>query len=383
VTVVNRAPNSGVVLSLSETFEAILTTGEQFGGTEQLNPIIPAGIFGGHNFAGYSGNLGECHDDPVGPSSYGFEAVTQHDVTFSDGQHERGTSFAQTFPIYDPLGNIVDTGFRENFLADSTTTSVTCMPTMLPFGQSTTCTAIVTDPAASEHTSPTGTVNFTSAGPGTFSNAATCTLAATTTGIARCQVTYRPSATRTSVRSETIIATYNDDNTHTPSSGSTTVTVQPGLHTAPPPQRPTLSALGVSPRKFTFTGRFVKGRCVAVTGGNRTSSVCARAIALRVGYKLTVAGRVGFTIKQQLTGRVVKGRCVPVTRPNHKQRGCTRLIPLIGSFTRTTAGGSKSFTFNRQLGGRKLRPGRYLLTATPTANGRTGDAQSISFEILR
>jgi hypothetical protein len=148
------------------------------------------------------------------------------------------------------------------------------------------------------------------------------------------------------------------------------------------PLLPVLSALGVSPGKFTLAGRLVRGRCVAATAGNRTNRACTRAIALRLSYKLTIAARVTFTFKQELAGRLVNGRCVPVSRANQKQRGCTLLVPLSGSFGPTSGRGTNSFVFNGQLDGRKLTPGSYRLSATPTANGRTGSARSISFQIV-
>ncbi len=146
---------------------------------------------------------------------------------------------------------------------------------------------------------------------------------------------------------------------------------------------PLLSTLGVSPGQFALTGRFVTGRCVAATVGNRKSRVCVRAIALRVSYKLTIAGRVTFTVKQELAGRLTKGRCVPVSRTNQKQHRCARLVPLGGSFVRTSAAGTTTFTFNGQLAGRKLAPGSYQLTASPTATGHTGTPQSIRFQLVR
>ena len=75
-----------------------------------------------------------------------------------------------------------------------------------------------------------------------------------------------------------------------------------------------------------LTGRVVKGRCGAADARNRKNGACARAIALRVDYKLTVAARVTFAIKEELSGRLVSGRCVPGTRANDRQRHCRRLV---------------------------------------------------------
>jgi LmbE family N-acetylglucosaminyl deacetylase len=176
-----------------------------------------------------------------------------------------------------------------------------------------------------------------------------------------------------------------------PSSVTITVKQQSAKPPAPPPapapaltvQAPVLSAVGVSPRKFVLTGRVVKGRCVPADTGNRKNRACARAIALRVGYKLTVAARVTFATKQELTGRLVTGRCVPGTRANQRQRHCNRLVSLPGSITRTGMAGANSFTLNGRIAGRQLAPGSYLLVASPAANSRTGDTQHVSFQILQ
>ena len=172
-----------------------------------------------------------------------------------------------------------------------------------------------------------------------------------------------------------------------PSSVTITVKQQSAKPPAPAPtlivQPPVLSAVGVSPRKFVLTGRVVKGRCGAADARNRKNRACARAIALRVDYKLTVAARVTFAIKEELSGRLVSGRCVPGTRANDRQRHCRRLVSLPGSIARTGMAGANSFTFNGRIAGHQLAPGSYLLTASPTADGRTGDTQQVSVKILR
>jgi hypothetical protein len=106
---------------------------------------------------------------------------------------------------------------------DATTTSVTCTPSTVVAGQSTTCTATVTDTASVAQTTPTGTVSFSSLpGPGAFGNT-TCTLSGAGAS-ADCQVTYTPAAS-TPVRTDTITATYNGDSTHAGSTGTTAVKV--------------------------------------------------------------------------------------------------------------------------------------------------------------
>lgn len=62
-------------------------------------------------------------------------------------------------------------------------------------------------------------------------------------------------------------------------------------------------------------------------------------------------------------------------------RGCTRSVMLSGALTASGSQGPNSLTFNGQIGGRKLGPGSYQLTATPSANGEAGKSSTIAFTI--
>ncbi|MBV9002608.1 MAG: Ig-like domain repeat protein [Solirubrobacterales bacterium] len=104
--------------------------------------------------------------------------------------------------------------------ARSTSTSVTCVPGSVTVRQATKCTVKVSDPAGSGQNTPTGTVIFTSSGPGSFS-ADSCALSHGTGGSASCSVTYTPSAVGTGLH--TITATYGGDSVHLGSRGATTV----------------------------------------------------------------------------------------------------------------------------------------------------------------
>jgi hypothetical protein len=108
----------------------------------------------------------------------------------------------------------------------STTTSVSCSPNPDVVGVVTTCTVTVTDSSNGNKSVPTGTVNFSTSGGGTFSGAP-CTLTDAGTGSsATCQVTYTPSTTTTP---QTITANYNGDTNHSTSSNTTSLVVQ-GKH---------------------------------------------------------------------------------------------------------------------------------------------------------
>jgi hypothetical protein len=107
----------------------------------------------------------------------------------------------------------------------------------------------------------------------------------------------------------------------------------------------------------------------------------------KVSFKLNEAANVRFTVTQRLKGRKVKrGKktvCVKPTHKNRKRKRCTRVATLKGSFTRNGVAGTNSFHFTGRLRGRKLKPGRYRLVATPTAAGKKGKPTSSRFRIVR
>jgi hypothetical protein len=115
-----------------------------------------------------------------------------------------------------------------------TTPSVSCSPSTVVAGQATTCTVAVPNTVGGQGP-PTGTVSFTSSGPGDFTGSP-CTLSSANNSEASCQVTYTPSAVGSG--SHTITATYSGDSAHPATSGSTAVTVH---------ARSTTTSLGCSP----------------------------------------------------------------------------------------------------------------------------------------
>jgi hypothetical protein len=145
---------------------------------------------------------------------------------------------------------------------------------------------------------------------------------------------------------------------------------------------PALSALHVTPAKFILSGRLTKGRCMPATRANRKRFICIRPIALTISYRLAAPARVTITIERILDGRLVKGRCVAPTHANGTNRHCHRLSALRGALTRNSGAGSSSFTFTGRIGASRLGSGTYELTAAPTANGRTGNAQRVKFQIV-
>jgi hypothetical protein len=87
---------------------------------------------------------------------------------------------------------------------------------------------------------------------------------------------------------------------------------------------------------------------------------------LHFSYTLNAAIAVTFTVKRESSGRKVKGVCAKRTRKNNKHRKCVRLVELHGKIVQRGYAGANGFTFNGKIGGHRLSPGTYQLTATPT-----------------
>jgi hypothetical protein len=98
----------------------------------------------------------------------------------------------------------------------TTSTAVSCSPSPVTVGEAADCTATVTASDASAGP-PTGTVMFTTNGPGTFSDAG-CTLPAGSGATASCTSTYTPSAIGPGTHQLT--AAYAGDGGHAASQGS-------------------------------------------------------------------------------------------------------------------------------------------------------------------
>jgi hypothetical protein len=96
-----------------------------------------------------------------------------------------------------------------------TQTALSCVPSQVALGGSTSCTATVSSLGGA--TFPGGTVSFSG---GSFAPGSSCTLSALTGAIA-CKLSYKPA----SIGTDSISATYSGDATHQGSTGSVTVVV--------------------------------------------------------------------------------------------------------------------------------------------------------------
>ena len=98
---------------------------------------------------------------------------------------------------------------------DPTTTSVSCTPSSLVLGDSTSCTATVTDTSSTGSTNPSGSMTFTTDSPGSFSPSADCNLSTIGSNQAQCSTTFTPNQVGSGT--DNIGAMYSGDTTHTTS----------------------------------------------------------------------------------------------------------------------------------------------------------------------
>ena len=132
---------------------------------------------------------------------------------------------------------------------------------------------------------------------------------------------------------------------------------------------PALSRLALRPRRFRAARR---GASVS-TG-----------VGTRVSYRLSEAAGVRFRIERVRLGRRVHGRCRRSTKRNRGHRRCTRYVRLRGSFTHQGGQGRNRFRFRGRLRHRRLRPGRYRLSARATDSaGRRSRLKRARFRIVR
>lgn len=134
-----------------------------------------------------------------------------------------------------------------------------------------------------------------------------------------------------------------------------------------PPQL--LGSLSITPRAFR--------------AAPRGPSVAAAVTGARVKYRLSENASVRFTVHRAHRGVRRGGRCLK-RRRGARGRQCTRYVRLRGSFTHAGKLGEDSFRFTGRLRGRKLRPGRYRLVATPRdAAANRGNPVRAKFRIVR
>jgi len=127
-----------------------------------------------------------------------------------------------------------------------------------------------------------------------------------------------------------------------------------------------LSALRVAPRSFR-----------AARSGPSVKRY--RRLGTRVGFRLSQAATVSFSVERVVDGFVHRRRCVAARRGRALER-CTLRRRLRGSFSRSAKAGADALRFTGRLAGHTLAPGRYLLVAS--VPGATAKATA-PFVVLR
>src|SRR5438094_4481494 len=100
----------------------------------------------------------------------------------------------------------------------TTSTNLTCFPSTVVIGLPSSCTTMVTDTSVGQPTPPSGSIAFSSTGPG-FLSPTNCQLSSGSSDAASCSVTFAFSGPGQAI----IISSYTGDGTHIGSSDTTTI----------------------------------------------------------------------------------------------------------------------------------------------------------------
>lgn len=99
-------------------------------------------------------------------------------------------------------------------------------------------------------------------------------------------------------------------------------------------------------------------------------------------FHLDRSAQVRLSFEQLVTGRRSGKRCVKATKKNRAKRACTRTEKR-GTLTVKGKAGANGVEFRGKVGGRTLKPGRYQVRVTATADGKTSKAATKTFTIVR
>jgi hypothetical protein len=139
----------------------------------------------------------------------------------------------------------------------------------------------------------------------------------------------------------------------------------------PSGRAPTLQGLVISPAALR----------AATSGASIARSVRTGAT---ISYRDSEAATTTFVVLASRRGVREGGRCVKSTKRNGGKRvhHCTRYVSF-GGFSHLDSVGANRFHFTGRVGGRKLKPGAYRLSATPRLARMLGSAVKASFRIIR
>jgi hypothetical protein len=99
-------------------------------------------------------------------------------------------------------------------------------------------------------------------------------------------------------------------------------------------------------------------------------------------FDLNVPGQAHLSFTELVRGRRAAGRCVASARAGRGLAACMRRVPQ-GRLTLAAPAGTTRLSFAGRLGpGRRLTPGRYVVTIAATdAVGRASNAVELRFRI--
>jgi hypothetical protein len=122
----------------------------------------------------------------------------------------------------------------------------------------------------------------------------------------------------------------------------------------PPAPVPTLQALSVAPKAFAAAGG---------AKAKATTSAKKAPVGTTIGYTVSIAATVTFSVERKTTGRKVGKTCKPRNRGNADHKRCPIWRTLKAGFSHAGAAGPNALRFNGKLSGKPLSPGNYKLLA--------------------
>ncbi len=211
-------------------------------------------------------------------------------------------------------------------IVHASSVALSCTPSTVVVGQTTSCTATVND-VSNNPSTPTGTVSFASDGSGSFGPSDSCLLATGLTGSANCTVSLTPTAVVSGTVA--ITATYGGDSVHTVSHGSTNISTKNGL-TA------TTASVSCSPASTTVGTTFTCN--VTISGSSPTGIVT-----------LSTTSQSGGAVAPLATScNLISGRC-SVSLEATSAGVITISATYSGDTGNKASSGSSSLTVVRQV----------------------------------
>jgi hypothetical protein len=99
-------------------------------------------------------------------------------------------------------------------------------------------------------------------------------------------------------------------------------------------------------------------------------------------FTLNEAATLRLAFTQRSSGRSVGGHCVAQSKHNRTKHACRRTL-TVGALTLQGQAGAEKVRFEGRLSAaKKLKPGRYTLVLSASADGLSSTPRSLTFTIL-